>query len=203
MTDKKETNGEILKRYAREIKGLYTLVDHMDNLIESHGLSGFKSAAGVAEESRGRYVAEIKRLEEIYNGHVIKRCPEPSSLVCPHCGYDGEFDVDKPEHDGFRLMTPVLEPRQVISYKKGIFKVSGGVGDSHDPFTEIAEPYYVECIDGEGKSDEFERALRKLLKGQHLLLCGKCFKNFSAREFVENCIVDYDIDPKKDKWDRR
>lgn len=201
MSKREETNGELLERYAKDIDRMTSLVARMVAFCEDRSCPEFQRSDGIVEDFIIRYRAEIKRYEEAYMRLVDGGCPKPESLVCPHCGYDGEFNVEKPEHDGFRLLTPILEPRQVMSYKDGVFKIYHETEESHDCFTDIANPEWVESIDSDG--DEFEKALRERVKGQHLLLCGKCFKNFPGGEFVTQCIVKHDFHPSGHKWSDR
>jgi len=143
---------------------------------------------------------KIEQLEAD-KAHLIASDPAPESIICPHCNYDGEFDKDHPQHDGFRLLEPVLEPKMILQFEHQSMLLSDR-DESFDQFDCIAEPFHIPNVDNE-KSPAYQE-MRKLLRGAYLILCGSCFKYFSASEWIEKVEMDYQGDnPHTSKWRER
>jgi len=196
MTSKEHKNtGDKLKENDDDIQDLKRLLSIMTG-------EGFERIYGAGKEFREDFVKKLKdTVEELMNDRIsiINSDPAPDMIICPHCGYDGEFGVEKPEHEGFRTLQPILEPRMVLSYDGAKLSLSD-TDESHDQFDSISEPSHYDFMDapGNGSTDYVE--MRKCLRGKWLLCCGKCFEYFSMKDFMGRVQLDY---PGGRPWDTK
>lgn len=193
-----KTTGYRLKENENEIQNLKKLLALMSGKDSEH-------IYGEAAEFRSEFVKKASdALEGLMDDRIsiINSDPAPDMITCPHCGYDGEFGIDKPEHENFRTLQPILEPRLVISYDGAKISLSD-TDESHDEFDSISDPsHYVMDNPGNGNSDYNE--MRKYLRGNWLICCGKCLEYFSAKDFMGRVQLDYTGEsPWNTKWRKR
>ena len=197
-TEAQESTGDRIKSIDKEIieieRALELIVSGSDSSNRIYG-EGLKMLA----DFRLTLELKIRDLQSI-RATIIKIDPSPNLIVCPHCGYDGEFECDNPNHDGFRVLQPVLEPRIVIGYGSSKLLLSD-TDDMHDPFDMVSEPSYYNFMDDpESISPDFVE-LRKSVRGKWLFCCGKCFEYFSMKDFMGKCSIEYSGDsPHESKW---
>lgn len=204
MNEENLLPGEILKKLDDAIDRL----EHLDEFLENHstGKDRPKHLYGVAREMWSHFGEEVQQqialLKAKREEHLRDDAHRPPRLVCPHCEYDGELGPGITKHDGFRILQPILEPRHVRAYDRDEAQMLiGDPCERFDSFDMISEPGYVECIDGkpEPADNPLEVEFRNMLRGRWLLLCGRCFKYFDARLFIERCHLHYGVYPQKNK----
>lgn len=203
----KKTTGQSLREIDDKIDSLEELHKFLDpkskelnKAFRDHpGVRGYIGGAGKEALSgiREGLVAQMQTLRD-ERARIVAGDPAPKCIVCPHCDYDGEFDKEEPEHEGHRLLEPVLSPRLILDYTDRKLVLSDQ-DDSHDPFDCIAEPRYFGAVDEE-ESPDYQQ-MRKMLRGQHLVCCGKCYKYFTAKHWIEKVHIDYPGEsPHGSKW---
>jgi len=195
--ESEKTIGTYLKEFSDQIAPLEKLYEEIKKLSESTGIYSVGKTRCL--EMMGDLHKEIRLLKKARRD-MTKGNPSPV-LVCPHCGYDGEFDVERPEHDGFRTLEPLLSPRMILEYKDQTLTLSDP-DDSHDPFDMIGDPLWYAAVDEE-KSEAY-REMRKFMRGNWLILCGKCLGYFDGKELVTKCEIDYPCEsPHDSKWRKK
>ncbi len=146
---------------------------------------------GGAAELRKKFLDDTQRgidaLRAKERWHIASN-PQPE-LVCPNCGYDGEFDADVPKGKGFRILMPILQPRMILQYRDGTMEISD-LDETYDAFDGIASPEYDKHLD-DPDGDPVQAKYRKMLRGKWLILCDECDRYFEGEDIVAKSHIDY------------
>lgn len=206
----KQAPGEILQNLNDKIEQLKMLLNHLDPQA-SHKSEHKYVTIPYGDENRALWdifremTAERLQAVEADRQRHLNDHPPPriGELVCPYCGYDGEFENDIPAASGFRILEPILQPRLVTWYDGQTLSLSDP-DELFDPFDCIADPHYKFYLDE--SDDPVERELRKALRGRWVFICGRpeCQRYFDARDFVERAHINYTCNnPEDSKWRKK
>jgi len=140
-------------------------------------------------------ISETGKKLDTVNWEIEQLCKSADipAIVCPHCGYDGEFDIAQPQFCGFRMLEIILEPRQVMALDPEKKRI--GLSDpleSYDPFDTISDPDFAEYLD-DASLDKSYRDVRNFARGRRILLCGKCQGYFDGSIYAELCSTEYNV----------
>ena len=193
------TNSEGERIPGEILEEIYNDINHHEKLLDRL-CSNRDKTHGSAKKTLDKYLVatnrKIEELQDLLRIHLHEHPVPP--LVCPHCKYDGEFDVDKPKEGGFRILIPVLQPRIIMGCSDGQLEMSDP-DESYDPFDCIANPEYQSFLDDD--KDSAYASLRNTLRGKWLILCGKCESYFDAENIVRNAQLIFVCEsPHESKW---
>lgn len=202
--------GETLAGFDRKIEDLEKMLAHLESKEGKPRSMYIGSTSALLWDSfKEQTVSRLQDLRDEKRKHLSENPPPPrEKLKCPHCDYDGEFDVKEGETKGigFRILKPILEPRWIVDYDGEKLTMSDPC-ERYDPFDMIAEPGFVECLDFDPGKDEVESEIRQMLKGRWVFCCGndECLKYFDARPFIYKAHLEYGgyDHPNKDRWGKR
>jgi hypothetical protein len=204
--DKPIIAGSKLKKIDREIDGISELIRLLNPKVLEKVFRNHRDIRNwIGDVERSELFNIRQSLIDKVDGLILKRekvvngDPGPEQIICPHCNYDGEFEEGRPKNAlGFRLLEPVLSPRLILRYQNQRLALSD-LDEGCDQFDSIADPEYKPGVDDE-PSEDYQR-MREILRGKYLIVCGSCFKYFSAEGWIAKVHIEYTGEsPHESRW---